>query len=100
MTEAEIILGVQAAGAFDAIVDSEAEALRIIRAAMPHALELPAATSGSLYPGIPQGTRAWFQVHPAEPHVGNNMPHVKYADWTQGKKGRGGSWGHLFYPAA
>jgi len=26
------------------------------------------------------------------------LPHIKYADWTGGKKGSGGTWGHLFFP--
>jgi hypothetical protein len=38
-------------------------------------------------------------VHPAEPAVGYNQPHVKYVDWTRGKKGRGGSWGHINFSA-
>ena len=98
MTEAEIIQGIQTPGRFDATVDSEAEAVRLARTALPHALELPAAQSGMPYPAIPKGTKAWFQIHPAEPKVGQDKPHVKYVDWTKGKKGRGGSWGHLFFP--
>jgi hypothetical protein len=98
MTEADIIKGIQAAGRFDATVGSEAEAVCIVRTALPHAMELPSASAGQLYPSPPQGVKAWFQVHPAEPAVGNNLPHVKYADWTGGKKGRGGSWGHIFFP--
>jgi hypothetical protein len=98
MTEAEIIKGIQAAGRFDATVGSEAEALRIVRVALPHAMELPPAVVGQHYPAPPQGVKAWFQVHPTEPRVGNNLPHVKYAEWTKGKKGHGGSWGHIFFP--
>ncbi len=26
------------------------------------------------------------------------LPHVKYEDWTQGKKFKGGHWGHLSFP--
>jgi hypothetical protein len=98
MTEADILRGISVAGRFDAVVGSEAEALRIVRAALPHALELPAAVAGQPYPSPPQGIKAWFQVQPAEPSAGNNLPHVKYVDWTGGKKGRGGSWGHIFFP--
>ena len=98
MTDAEIIQGIEDPGAFDATVASEAEASRLVRLALPHALELPPAQTGTAYPRVPKGTKAWFQVHPAEPHVGHELPHVKYADWTKGKRGRGGSWGHVFFP--
>lgn len=98
MTEADIIKGIQAAGRFDATVRSDAEALRLVRTALPHATELPPAVAGQHYPSPPPGVKAWFQVQPAEPSAGNNLPHVKYADWTRGKKGRGGSWGHIFFP--
>lgn len=98
MTEADIIKGIQAPGKFDATVDSEADAVRVVRTALPHAAELPPAAAGQTYPPPPQGVKAWFQVHPAEPGAGNNLPHVKYADWTGGKKGSGGSWGHIFFP--
>ncbi len=100
MTDAEIIQGIQSPGRFDAMVDSEAEALRLARLALPTGLELPAAQSGTAYPAVPKGTKAWFQIHPAEPKVGHDKPHVKYADWKKGKKSRGGSWGHLFFPPA
>jgi hypothetical protein len=98
MTEAEVIRGIQQPGRFDAVVGSEADALRVVRTALPHAVELPPALVGRPYPSPPPGARVWFQVHPAEPAAGNNLPHVKYADWTRGKKGRGGSWGHIGFP--
>jgi hypothetical protein len=97
-TEAEHVQGVQTPGRYDATVGSEAEARRIIRQALPDAQEIPAAVAGQPYPVPPQGVKAWFQLHPAEPAVGNVLPHIKYADWTRGKKGSGGSWGHLFFP--
>jgi hypothetical protein len=99
MTEDDIIQGIQAPGNFDVTVASEADALRLVRSALPHATELAPAIAGQPYPAPPPGVKAWFQVHPAEPNVGNNLPHVKYADWTGGQKGRGGRWGHLFFPA-
>ncbi len=46
--------------------------------------------------GIRQPGR--FDETAASKDVGNDLPHVKYADWTRGKKGRGGSWGHIFFP--
>jgi hypothetical protein len=97
-TEADHVNGVKAPGKYDATVGSEAEARRIVRQAPPHAQEVPPAVTGQPYASPPKGVKAWFQVHPAEPDVGNPLPHIKYADWTRGKKGSGGSWGHLFFP--
>jgi hypothetical protein len=98
MTEDEIIKGIRAPGKFDAGVGSEADAVRVVRSALPHAAELPPAIAGQPYPCPAIGVKAWFQAQPAEPSVGNDLPHVKYADWTGGKKGRGGTWGHIFFP--
>jgi hypothetical protein len=98
MTDDEVIKAIQSPGRFDATVESETHALRLIRAALPHAMELPRALSGQPYPTPARGIKAWFQLHPAEKIVGNDFPHVKYADWTKGKKGFGGRWGHLFFP--
>jgi hypothetical protein len=100
MTEDDIIKGIQSPGKFDATVGSEADAKRLVRTALPHATELPPAVAGQPYPSPPAGVRAWLQVHPAEPAVANSLPHVKYADWTKGKKGRGGTWGHIFFSPA
>lgn len=98
MTEDDIIEAIRRSGKFDGTVASEADARRIIQTALPHAIALPPAIAGAPYPSPPPGVKAWFQVHPPEPSVGNNFPHVKYADWTPGKKGRGGRWGHLYFP--
>lgn len=95
-----IVNGIRQPGRFDATVTSEAEAKRLVGEAMPDAVELPPAVAGQPYAGPPPGVRKWFQVHPPEPGVGHDQPHVKYADWTGGKKGRGGSWGHIFFPPA
>jgi hypothetical protein len=89
MDEDDIINGTKRPGKFDATVGSETDARRIVQAALPHATELPLAVPGQPYPTPPIGVKAWFQVQPAEPGVGNSLPHVKYADWTRGKKGRG-----------
>ena len=99
-TEADYVKGVKAPGKYDATVGSEAEARRILQQALPHAQELLPAVAGQPYPSPPYGVKAWFQVQPAEPDVGNMLPHIKYADWTGGKKGSGGTWGHLFFPPA
>jgi hypothetical protein len=97
-TEADHIKGVRAPGRYDATVGSEAEARRIVRGAMPDAVEVPPAVAGQLYPLPDPGVNRWYQVHPAEPQVGNHLPHIKYQDWTGGKKKTGGSWGHIFFP--
>ena len=96
-TEADHVRDIRAAGKYDAVVGSEAEARRIVRLALPHAIELPPGVVGVPYPTPSAGVKTWFQVQPAEPTVGNLLPHIKYADWTGGKKGTGGSWGHLFF---
>jgi hypothetical protein len=98
MSDDDIIKGIRQAGRFDAAAASEAEALRLIRIALPQATELPKAMAGRPYPSPLPGVVQWFQVHPAEPSIANDLPHVKYADWTKGKKGRGGSWGHIWFP--
>jgi hypothetical protein len=94
-TEAENIQRILAAGRYDATADSEAAGRRLLRLAMPDAVELLEAVSGQPYPNPPPGCKKWYQLHPAEPTVGNDHPHFKYADWTRGKKGQGGSWGHI-----
>jgi len=98
MSDNDIIKGIQAPGKFDATVGSEAEAKRLVSAALPNAVELSPAISGQPYASPPRGVKATYQVHPAETGVGNDLPHVKYADWTNGKKGCGGTWGHVFFP--
>jgi hypothetical protein len=98
VSDDKIIDGIRRPGRFDWTVASEDEARRLARAALPDAVELPRAVAGRPYAGPPPGVRKWFQVHPPETDIGNDLPHVKYADWTSGKKGRGGCWGHLFFP--
>jgi hypothetical protein len=74
MTEDEIIKGIRAPGKFDAGVGSEADAVRVVRSALPHAAELPPAIAGQPYPCPAIGVKAWFQAQPAEPSVGNDAP--------------------------
>jgi hypothetical protein len=92
------VRGIRSAGKFDDVVGSLDEAIEAVRKAFPDAIQLPPAIPGRPYPSPPAGVKKWFQVHPAEPGVGNNLPHIKYVDWTRGKKGTGGSWGHIFFP--
>jgi len=92
---------VKSPGKYDATVGSEEEARQIMQRAMPDASELPPAVAGQPYPSPDAGMDRWFQRHPADSHPGSNdpyLPHLKYADWTRGKKNKGGSWGHLFFP--
>ncbi len=100
-TEADHIRGIRAPGKYDAILGSEVEARRIVQHALPDAAELPPAVPGQPYPNPPSGAKQWFQKHPPDAAPGSNdpnLPHVKYVDWTGGKKNRGGSWGHLDFP--
>ena len=94
-TDAEIVQGIQAAVRYNAVAGSEAHARHLLQQAMPDALELPSAIAGRPYPKPPRGCLKWFQLHPPEPSVGHARSHFKYEDWTRGKKGRGGSWGHI-----
>ena len=95
--KARTVNGIKAPGLFDDTVGSLDEARAAIKKAFPDAVELPPALPGKPYPSPPPGVKKWFQVHPPEPGVGNDLPHIKYVDWTTGKKGTGGSWGHLFF---
>jgi len=94
-TDAEVIQGIQGPGRYDAIVQDEATARRLLQTALPGAIELMPASAGQPYPSPPVGCLKWYQLHPAEPAVGHSKPHFKYVDWTGGKKGKGGSWGHI-----
>ncbi len=97
-TEADHVQGVSAPGRYDATVNSAADALRIVKQALPGAVGIPPGAPGQPDPSPPPGVGSWYQLHPPEPSVGNDLPHIKYADWTGGKKGAGGRWGHLFFP--
>ena len=93
-THVEIVKSIQAPGRYLARVRSQDEARRILQQAMPFTLELPPAT-GEPYPKPPAGCKKWYQLHPPEPNVGHDRAHFKYEDWTGGKKGQGGRWGHI-----
>lgn len=94
-TDQEIVKGIVSPGRYDATIATEEHARRLLQKAMPDALELAPAVAGSPYPGPPTGCREWYQSHPPEPDVGHLRRHFKYADWTHGKKGAGGRWGHI-----
>jgi hypothetical protein len=94
-SDGEKVQGIAAAGRFDTTADSEEHARQLLARAMPDAVELAPAIPGLPYPGPPPGVLKWYQLHPPEPWVGNTRSHFKYADWTRGKKFRGGSWGHV-----
>ncbi len=84
-------------GPFSPTAPSKQAALEWAQEAFPDAMHLPDAQPNAPYPST-AGYKKWYRFEPAEPNVGNNMPHVKYTDWTGGKKGTGGSWGHIFFP--
>jgi hypothetical protein len=86
-----------APGRFNTTVGSMEEALALVRQAYPNAVELPEAQPGLPYGNVPAGVTQWFRIEPAEPNVGNMLPHIKFADWTHGGKRNGGSWGHIFF---
>jgi hypothetical protein len=94
-SDGEIIKGIRTPGRYDATARSEDHARHLLQQAMPDGVEVPPAISGAPYPKPAPGVKKWFQLHPPEPLVGNNRPHFKYEDWTRGKKGSGGSWGHI-----
>src|SRR5438067_766068 len=71
MTDEEIIDGIRRPGRFDAEAGTAEDAERLVRTALPHAVELPPAESGSPYPPPPPGTDAWFQRHPDERREGD-----------------------------
>jgi hypothetical protein len=91
------VKGIKSAGKFEDTVSSLEEAIAAVKKAMPNAVQLPPAIPGRPYPPPPSGVKNYFQIHSPEPGVGNNLPHIKYVDWTKGKKGAGGSWGHIFF---
>ena len=97
-SETDHVSAIRSPGRYNATVGSEEEARRIIQQALPHATEVPRGVPGQPYPVAAPGVNAWYQVHPAEPDVGNILPHIKYEDWTAGKKSKAGRWGHLFFP--
>jgi hypothetical protein len=94
-TDDEIVKGIASPGRYDVTAATEERARGLLKKAMPDALELPVAIAGTPYPTPPTGCRKWYQLHPPEPGVGHAHPHFKYVDWTHGKKGTGGSWGHV-----
>ena len=97
-TESDHVKAIQAPGRYNATVGSEEEARRIVQKALPHATEVPRGVPGQDYPQAAPGVKAWYQFQPAEPSVGHTSPHLKYEDWSGGKKFKGGRWGHLFFP--
>jgi hypothetical protein len=88
----EIIREIQA---YQVVVGAEAQTRHLLQKILHGAVELPPAVAGQPYPKPPPGCLNWFQLHPAEPAIGNAKPYFKYQNWTDGKKGRGGRWGQL-----
>jgi hypothetical protein len=80
----EVAKQILSKGKSDVTVDSLEEARQVIKAVMPDAVELPAAVVGKPYPQPPPGVKKSFQIQPPEPGVNNDLPHIKYEDWTGG----------------
>ena len=68
-------------------VENQADAHRLMKEAGLD-LELKPTYTNEPY-------KAGYEVHPAEPNVGNNFPHIKWKDWTGGKSN--GAEGHIFF---
>ena len=96
LNEQQLINILRQPGRHNVTVATKTEALELARKALPDAVQLPEVIAGGMYPST-QGIKCWFRIEPAEPAVGNNLPHVKFADWTHGKKWEGGRWGHIFF---
>ncbi len=69
-------------------VGNQKEAMSLLEAAQPRAFKNPTATYSK------RGGFGW-QIHPPEPNVSNDLPHLKFWDWT-GKKSKGLD-GHIFF---
>jgi hypothetical protein len=39
--------------------------------------------------------KSGYEIHPAEPNVGNNKPHIKWWDWSNGNAN--GANGHIYF---
>lgn len=68
-------------------VNTEKEARELLAEAKPNLKEYPLYTKKQYKSG--------FEVHPAEPIVGNDLPHIKWKDWSSGKSEV--SDGHIFF---
>jgi hypothetical protein len=80
--------------------DSLEDALNAIKSILgPEAVELPPGFQSETYLDAPPGTKKWFRIEPPDgPDEHNREYHVKFADWTRGKKGTGGVDGHITFP--
>ncbi|MDW8244738.1 MAG: hypothetical protein RMJ88_16140 [Thermogemmata sp.] len=96
LSDEELLEKLTRPGRHNVTVTTKTEALNLARQILSGAQHLPDAVTGQAY-GSTKGIKKWFRLEPAEPAVGNNLPHVKFADWTSGKKTTGGRYGHIFY---
>jgi len=71
----------------NATVKNKETAKELILEAKPDLAEYP------MYAKEPY--KSGYEFHPAEPVVGNDLPHIKWKDWSNGKSD--GSEGHIFY---
>jgi hypothetical protein len=96
LSDKELLDKLKQPGKHNVTVGTKTEALDLARKAVPTGTHLPDEVAGQAY-GSTKGIKSWFRVEPAEPAVGNDLPHVKFADWTGGKKRTGGRHGHIFF---
>ena len=68
-------------------VNSQEEALNLIKKAKPDLKQFPTYTN--------EKYKAGYEIHPPEPNVGNVLPHIKWKDWSLGKAK--GADGHIFF---
>ena len=69
------------------IVESEDDARKLLSESRSTLQEYDTYTS--------EKYKAGFEIHPAEPNVGNDLPHIKWKDWSSGKAS--GANGHIFF---
>lgn len=70
----------------NANVKTEGQARMLIKEARPDLIEYS--------PEYTMGRKPGFEIHPAEPGINKNLPHLKWQDWSLKKSG--GSEGHIF----
>ena len=70
----------------NAIVENESQARMLINEARPDLTE---------YETYSMGGKAGYELHPIEPGFNNDLPHIKWQDWSGGKSN--GANGHIFF---
>ncbi|MFR5631463.1 MAG: DNRLRE domain-containing protein [Monoglobales bacterium] len=66
--------------------DSQEMAEKLLKEARPNLEKKPTYSKNG---------KSGYEVHPAEPDVGNTKPHIKWWDWSNGKSS--GAEGHIYF---